>query len=566
MADPLIPNAGRAASRFTLRHAIAVALGVLVIVVMLLTSGQMADLRVALPPLSNALNWLDAVPGPFDMYHVVFFALVAAGLRVMLPSVSGWALLALLGSLAVGTELLQFATVGRTPKLLDVRDDMIGAGIGLLLGSLPRWCRGSARQLEYLSLWLLLGGIAMLPIQQWPLASVLGFPVLASDALFVLALAGRGFALATGDAPVRLSGFHVWLALYLLAMLLAVLVLPPVRTGTSGNDFTCPLPSPSFAQAVAKWIGIAWLAAIAALACDAMERGWGRRVLAAWLVAAVLASLAALLATAGFYAGDSGHAAVSPLLSHYGSLPPGPYPRVSGLFANANMAGLFLLLTAGAALMARDAAWITRRQLQALLVLMAVPLLVTASQAVGAVVLLLAWWWWRRGEAPRGLRGAALGVAAVLAAANIGLLFVNPAAPFVAPSVRMQLWHQAWVTWQTSFWRGTGLGQPAASLDYLAPDGEWQHLGDAHNIALNLGAQGGALSITAFFGLVAWVWWRTRSHACLWGARAALMLAVAYLGIGGSFEDARVLWCFIGLLAGAGIACRTSESPRASRT
>lgn len=196
MADPLIPSGGGVPARYTLRHALAVALGVLVIAVMLLTSGQMADLRVALPPLSNALNWLDAVPGPFDMYHVVFFALVATGLRVMLPAVRGWTLLGLLGVLAVGTELLQFATVGRSPKLLDVRDDMVGAGIGLLLGSVPRWCRGSARQLEHLSKWLVVGGIALLPVQQWPLASFLGFPVLASDALFVLALAARGFALA----------------------------------------------------------------------------------------------------------------------------------------------------------------------------------------------------------------------------------------------------------------------------------------------------------------------------------------------------------------------------------
>ena len=566
MADPLIPPAGGVPARFKLRHALAAALGAMVVSVMLLTSGQMADLRVALPPLSNALNWLDALPGPFDMYHVVFFVLVGGGLRVMLPAVSGWTLLALLGVLAVGTELLQFATVGRTPKLLDVRDDLIGAGIGLLLGSVPRWCRGSARQLEQLSMWLLLGGIAMLPIQHWPLASVLGFPVPASDALFLLALGVRCFAMATDTAPIRLSGFHGWLALYLLAMLLAVLVLPPVRTDAPGHGFTCPLPSPSFAQAVAKWIGIAWLTAIAALACDAAAKGSGRQMVLAWLVAAVLAALVALVATAGFYAGDAGRAAISPLLSHYGSLPPGPYPRVSGLFANANMAGLFLLLTAGVALTARDAAWITRRQLRSLLALVALPLLATASQAVGAAVLLLAWWWWRRSESSRVLRGAVLAGGVVVAAANLVLLLLNPAAPFAAPSVRMQLWHQAWATWSTSFWRGTGLGQPAASLEYLAPDGAWQHLGDAHNIGLNLGAQGGVFAFAAFFGLVAWVWWSTRSHACLWGARAALMLSAAYLGIGGSFEDARVLWCFIGLLAGAGIACRTRESPRASPT
>jgi hypothetical protein len=101
---------------------------------MLMTSGQMADLRLALPPLSRALNWLDTLPGPLDMYHVAFFALLALALRLLLPHVQWARLLLGLALLAVVTELLQFGTVGRTPKLVDVRDDLIGAGIGLLLG------------------------------------------------------------------------------------------------------------------------------------------------------------------------------------------------------------------------------------------------------------------------------------------------------------------------------------------------------------------------------------------------------------------------------------------------
>lgn len=546
-------------------HVAAALLVGIVVSVMLLTSGQMAELRVALPPLSRALSWLDRVPGPFDMYHVVFFALVAAGLRVVLPHARWWGLLGLLGLLAVGTELLQFSTVGRTPKLLDVRDDMIGAGVGLLVGSVPLWCRAKAWQFQQVSAGLVLVGIAVLPFQQWPIASVHGVAVLPADALFVLALGVRGFALASGNAPMRLGGFHVGLAAYLLAMLLAVLVLPPLREGAAGNGFTCPVPSLSFGLAVAKWIGVAWLAAIAALACDAAtDSVWRRRMAVAWLVAGVATALAALVAIAGFYAGDGARAAVAPLLSHYGSLPPGPYPRVSGLFANANMAGLFLLLSVGIALAARDAGWITRPQLQGFLLLMAVPLLATASQAVGAVGLLLAWWWWRRGQAPRPRRMAVLGAGAALAVAILALMLVNPAAPFVLPSVRMQLWQHAWLTWQGAFWRGIGLGQPAASLDYLPPDGAWQHLSDAHNIVLNLGAQGGVFAVSAFCGLVAWVAWRTRPHTGLWAARAALLLGVVYLGIGGSFEDARALWVFMGLLAGAGIACAARRTPRAS--
>ena len=536
-----------------------------VMTAMLLTSGQMAGLRELVPPLSRALGWLDRVPGPFDMYHVVFFALAASALRIVLPEARVWRLLALLGALAVGTELLQFATVGRTPRLLDARDDMLGACIGLLLGSLPLWCRPFVRQFRQVSAALVVAGIVLLPLQQWPVAHVLGFPLMGADVLLMLALVVRLFALASGNAPARIDGFHGWLLAYLFAMLMAVLVLPPSRAGTAGNGFSCPLPSPSFGLAWAKWIGLVWLVALAALACDmATDRIWLRRAAFGWLAAAALTALAALVASVGFYAGEPVRAAVAPLLSHYGSLPPGPYPRISGLFANANMAGLFLLLSTGVASAAHDAGWLTRRHLQAFLVLMAVPLLATASQAVGAVVLLLAGWWWHRGDASRLSRRLVLAAGAGFALVILALLLVNPAAPFAEPSVRMQLWQHAWLTWQGAFWRGTGLGQPAVSLDYLPPDGAWQQLSDAHHIVLNLGAQGGVFAVSAFCGLVAWVAWRTRLHAGLWAARAALLLGVVYLGIGGSFEDARALWVFMGLLAGAGIACAASRTPRPS--
>jgi hypothetical protein len=81
---------------------------------------------------------------------------------------------------------------------------------------------------------------------------------------------------------------------------------------------------------------------------------------------------------------------------------------------------------------------------------------------------------------------------------------------------------------------------------------------------LNLGAQGGAIAVAAFLGLVVLAWHSTRQVAALKAARGALCLAVMYLGIGGSFEDARVLWVFMGLLAGMGIACNQPCRPRAS--
>lgn len=152
------------------------------------------------------------------------------------------------------------------------------------------------------------------------------------------------------------------------------------------------------------------------------------------------------------------------------------------------------------------------------------------------------------------MRWAVLGLGTALAVANLVLLLVDLVAPLVEPSARLHLWGQAWDTWHGAFWRGKGLGQPPASLDYLAPDGLWKHLTDAHSTVLSLGAQGGVVAVAAFLGLVAWVWWQSRPQAALAAMGTALLLAVGYVGVSGSFEDARVLWVFMGVLAGASLA------------
>src|SRR5690606_20447116 len=98
-----------------------------VVAAMLLTSGQMSELRRAVPLLSRCMSWLEHLPLPFDMDHVAVFAALAVVLRLLLPRVRWWWLLPGLVALALATELLQFLTIGRTPRLLDARDDVVGA-------------------------------------------------------------------------------------------------------------------------------------------------------------------------------------------------------------------------------------------------------------------------------------------------------------------------------------------------------------------------------------------------------------------------------------------------------
>ena len=124
------------------------ALACLVLVAMLLSSSQMADVRVGLPWLSATMNWLEMQQTPFDLDHVAFFALVGLAMRLLLPRASNWVLLLLLAALAGTTELLQFSTVGRTPRVADARDDVLGATLGLALGVLLLRLAGGVRRLR----------------------------------------------------------------------------------------------------------------------------------------------------------------------------------------------------------------------------------------------------------------------------------------------------------------------------------------------------------------------------------------------------------------------------------
>ncbi len=120
-----------------------------IVVAMTLSSHAMSDLRRAVPLLSRAMSWLEHFDMPFDMDHVAFFAGMTCATRLLLPRARWWWIALAAVVLAAGTEFIQFWVPGRTPKLTDARDDLIGAGLGLslavpmiLLGS---WIRRSLR-------------------------------------------------------------------------------------------------------------------------------------------------------------------------------------------------------------------------------------------------------------------------------------------------------------------------------------------------------------------------------------------------------------------------------------
>lgn len=135
---PALPEPSKPRRAPALRLALVLGLLTVTITAMALTSGQMSDLREALPALSHAMNLLEGMRLPFDMDHVALFAMLACALRLLLPRLRWWWIGLGLAVLAGATELMQFDVAGRTPALLDARDDMIGTAIGLVVGAVLR--------------------------------------------------------------------------------------------------------------------------------------------------------------------------------------------------------------------------------------------------------------------------------------------------------------------------------------------------------------------------------------------------------------------------------------------
>ncbi len=100
----------------------------------LLPSGAVAYLRNGYRWFGRPLDFLEALPDPLNLAHLLLFALLAVMLMLALPRDVGWrgrafAFAALVGVGAL-VELLQLMVPGRRASLVDFFNDVVGAAIG----------------------------------------------------------------------------------------------------------------------------------------------------------------------------------------------------------------------------------------------------------------------------------------------------------------------------------------------------------------------------------------------------------------------------------------------------
>jgi O-antigen ligase len=274
------------------------------------------------------------------------------------------------------------------------------------------------------------------------------------------------------------------------------------------------------------------------------------------------------------FAWDPTHRLLGHVLFHFGTLPPGDYPRLRLTFLNANMLCNYLAVSLALLLGARQLGWVSRSMCLLLVTGILLAGLFTISPGLagiafaGAIWLFLLWRECRPLLARLGLL-AAVGVTA----ASIPVMALTPVlhstAPFLvpvpgtelvlAPAGRLMIWMDATRNFMADPLIGRGIGQDAVLVRYQDPSGNLQRLTDAHNSFLNIAVQTGVIGLAALLLLIGYALRAAgplrlaadRTNAMRLALGLAFVNGIAIQGLGGSYEDARHLWVVLGLLIAA---------------
>ena len=398
--------------------------------------------------------------------------------------------------------------------------------------------------------WLLLALIVSLPFMK----PAISYPILLTDLIFILLLVAVAAEILLGRRRIQWKPAYWILLLYVASFVPSLLATPDL---------------PLSMVKLASEFYLVGLAAVTALIVD--DRAKMRRAIIAWLLATSVVCFDALLSLTAFVTGRGGW-----LLEysrfHFGTLPPGHYPRLCMTFFNANMACNYLTVSLGLTVAARACGWLGRGTFALLVSGIAVAALSTISPGLGGIALLIGVWIWLtcRAHRPRLAAGTlTAGIAAALLFV-IALAFTpipHWTAPFlihlpgdivIAPAGRFLTWSAALAEFGRHPLVGHGIGIDAVLVHYADPSGYLQTLTDAHNMFLSVAAQcglAGLVGLAAVIALAVRLTGRLRIASRGDALRLALGLsflnAFVYQGLGGSFEDARHLWVLLGLLIAA---------------
>jgi len=384
--------------------------------------------------------------------------------------------------------------------------------------------------------------IASLPVMQPSLTFLGPYPVVVSDALFVILAVLVAAMLARGRMRVAWSWWHSAVVAFVAANFLSA----------AASDWRLGL---------LKAAGAGYLGCVAILSAHYAGSPQMRRpIVLAWLAGALATIIAAAVGVGLFLAGRHDN----PFLYGYGSLIPARYPRVMALFLNANMLCSYVGAAAFILLGAAHANLISGRVAKPTLVALALVAVLTLSPGLGGLALAGSLWLACSSAMPpvraRMLRrlGVAMAVASFLAILPSPTMLQATNLAQFEPSSRLQTWADASKTFLARPLLGAGPGADVAHVTYVNASRQVEYLTDAHNTWLSVLAQTGLIGFACFAVVIGVLIRRMRfdrdlSAQSAWrtGGELALLASVLIPSLSGSFEDARHAWVLLGMVYGA---------------
>lgn len=378
---------------------------------------------------------------------------------------------------------------------------------------------------------------------------IAGFLATSTDVLFLVTAAALGVAVLAGDVRLRWDPFYALLIVYFAAMAASVAV-------SAQPD-----------RSLFKLATQAYLLSLPVLGATLIESIDDlRTVFRVWLAASAVPALMGTLTVVMFFLGVDRSLLDYPL-HEFGTLPPGNYPRVEATFLHPAMFCNYLTVSLIILLAGQQVGWVGKLAFRFLFGVIMLAALFTLTPGLGGVFLAVGIWTYLRLRARKRLQA----LASLAAGGFTALLFVlsamvtpiiYPTAPFlihlpgldVAPAVRMLTWLDSAKAILHHPWLGSGIGTDAAAIPFVVPSGEAHFLTDAHNVFLNIAAQTGLIGLAALVLLILGVARKTGPLTLEFPGilRVAIgiawLIAFAYEGLTGSYEDSRHLWVLLGLL------------------
>jgi hypothetical protein len=375
-----------------------------------------------------------------------------------------------------------------------------------------------------------------------------GLAAIPADFLFVIAISAWAIALLLGQAQLRWHPAFWLLLAYFAAMALSV-------------PFSGDPPRSAFKLATQVYLLL-----LAVLTYNLVTSTADlKRVFAAWLAgSAILATIG--VGTLLLFPFIGWHSFLLWPLFHFGSLPPGPYPRLELTFIYPSIMANYLTVSMMLVLLSNRLGWLEDRAAALLAIGIGLTAFFTLTPGVGGLVAMLALWlWYRWRERRRSAANAALAAGIVLAALEVlvsaiapvvaptaPFLIEIPGLPILAPGIRLLAWIDSFRTFLASPLVGRGLGLEAAHVPFLSPEGGFGYVTDAHNMFLNLGAECGAPAVIAVIGIVRFAARKLvqalPDNEILFGLSLTFLSCFAVQGLVGSFENGRHIWILFGLI------------------